>query len=337
LRISTKLSKSIRGLEARSAKSGLEIDSGLILIYNSVRCFSPLSEYRSIIEATSFLTGQKMPNSEPATKSVSYNSVLQLEHFSNPEFQSVVRDVFAHWVPHHDNYPVGNEVAKVWEITQAIRGLRDFGAMRADAEVVGVAAGHEHTVFYLTDHVARVFATDLYATNEAWFEAARGMLSEPEKYATAGMRWNPKRLAVQHMNALDLRYEDDVFDGIFSCGSIEHFGSLENVAQAAREMGRVLKPGGIMTLSTEFRISGPTGLGIPGAIIFTPEMLVDTIVKPSGLEMVDEFEDATSPATVDLAYPLEEAISQGTRKQSIALTQEGYVWTSVSLCLRKPG
>lgn len=268
---------------------------------------------------------------------VSYNSALNLEHFADHDFSQVVREVFAHWTPHHENYPVGNEVAKVWEISQAVRGLRDFGALRPDAEIMGVAAGHEHTVFYLTNHVRRVFATDLYATNEAWFEAARGMLSEPEKFAINGLDWNPKRLVVQHMDALNLQYEDNSFDGLFSCGSIEHFGSLENVEQAAREMGRVLKPGGIMTLSTEFRIDGPDGLGVPGAIIFTPEMILQNIVKPSGLEMVDEFRPAVTPATRALAYPLAEAVSVGTRKQSIALTHDGYTWTSVSLCLRKPG
>ena len=43
-----------------------------------------------------------------------------------------------------------------------------------------------------------------------------------------------------------LRYPDDTFDGIFSSGSIEHFGDLQDVANAAYEMGRVLKPGGVL-------------------------------------------------------------------------------------------
>lgn len=266
---------------------------------------------------------------------VRYNTALNLEHFENPYFKEVVRDVFSHWCDAHENYPSGNEVAKVWEITQAVRGLRDFGAMNPDAQILGVAAGHEHTLYYLTNYVARVFATDLYATNEEWFEAARGMLSEPEKFARPDMTWKPNRLVVQHMDALALRYEDSSFDGIFSCGSIEHFGSMENVATAAREMGRVLKPGGILTISTEYRISGPDGVGIPGAILFTPEMIQESIIEPSGLALVDELHIDVSEATKALAYPLQEAIDQGTRRQSIALTHGGYTWTSVSLCLTK--
>ncbi len=163
------------------------------------------------------------------------------------------------------------------------------------------------------------------------------MLTDPEALAPKGYPWNPSRLVVQHMNALDLRYEDGSFDGIFSCGSIEHFGTLEDIARSAREMGRVLKPGGVLTLATEFRIEGPSdGIGIPGTVIFTPEMLRSAIIIPSGLELVDTPHFATMPATQDLAYPLVEAVSQGIRASSVALNHDGYIWTSVVLCLRKP-
>jgi SAM-dependent methyltransferase len=139
------------------------------------------------------------------------------------------------------------------------------------------------------------------------------------------------------MDALSLRYEDNSFDGIFSSGSIEHFGTLDDITLAAQEMGRVLKPRGILTLATEFRIEGPAdGLGIPGAVIFSPEMLLKTIVQPSGLELVDEPHFVTTPATRRLAYPLLEALSKRIRDPSVALEHDGYVWTSVVLCLRKP-
>jgi len=267
---------------------------------------------------------------------VSYNSVLNLEHFQEDEFRKLVREAFAHGAKAFDDFPDGREMAKIWEITQAIRGLRDFGALRPDAELLGVAAGHEHTVFYLTNYVRRVFATDLYATNENWQEAARGMLSEPEQFATPGMKWAPERLVVQHMDALKLSYEDNSFDGIFSCGSIEHFGSLENVSQSAREMGRVLKRGGVLTLSTEFRLEGnPESVGIPGALIFTEEMLREYVVEASGLRLVDDISTSVTPATAAAAYPLEEAILNGVRKRSIALEQDGFKWTSISLCLVK--
>ena len=266
---------------------------------------------------------------------MNYNSVLSLSHFSDPSFRQDAIDIFRHFATINPSFPEGSENAKIWETVQAWRALRDLGALGDNAEVLGVGAGAEPLVFWLTSHVKRVFATDLYETTTEWKEAAPVMLNNPGALCPGMMPFNINRLVVQYMNALDLKYEDNSFDGIFSCGSIEHFGSLDNVARASAEMGRVLKPGGILSLSTEFRISGPEGIGIPGAILFTPDMIEQTIVRPSGLEWVDRL-DPIDESVVDYCYPLLDAIEKGTRPRSICLTHADYIWTSVSICLRKP-
>lgn len=265
-----------------------------------------------------------------------YNAILKLEHFADQEFANLLRKIMSHWLPGYSSYPSGKETAKPWEMAQCIRALRDFGALHSRAELLGVGAGSELTIFYLTNYARRVFATDLYATNIDWKEADRGMLVTPETFAPQDYEWKPQRLVVQHMDALDLCYEDGSFDGVFSCGSIEHFGSLENVERAVQEMARVLKPGGVLTLATEFRIAGPAdGIGIPGAILFTPEMIQKHIVEASGLVSIDPMDGATTPETIESAYPLLEAIEKGVRERSIALSHDGYFWTSGSVCLRK--
>lgn len=188
------------------------------------------------------------------TSTVPLSKLCELEDFVNDDLLAVIRDVYPP-PPTEPDFPVGREQRKLWEVAQAIRGLRDLGAVREDAEILGVGAGGEQTTFWLTRHVRRVFATDLYLTPGEWGdEAAPGMLIEPGRYA--GGAWNPRRLVVQHMSGLDLQYEDCSFDGIYSSGSIEHFGTLADVARAASEMCRVLKPGGVAALSTEFRLSG---------------------------------------------------------------------------------
>jgi SAM-dependent methyltransferase len=265
-----------------------------------------------------------------------YNATLRLEHFSEFAFRRDLCLVFDHLARQDTTYPLNHERAKEWEVTQAARGLRDFGALTPDSEILGVAAGYEHTVYYLTNVVKRVFATDLYVTNELWREADHKMLSNPGALAPPDMKWNPRRLVAQHMDALALNYEDESFDGVFSSGSIEHFGSLKDVVQAAQEMGRVLRPGGVLALSTEFRIAGdPNEVGLPGTILFTPEMLMRYIVEPSGLHLVDEPDFSVSEATAAEAYPIQEAIEHGPRPRSIALTSGDWKWTSVSLCLQK--
>jgi len=264
-----------------------------------------------------------------------YNSVLSLSHFSDSDFRKDAIEIFRHFAAIYPGFPEGRENAKIWETIQAWRAFRDLGVLGDGAEVLGVGAGFEPLVFWLTNHVRRVFATDLYETNTEWKEAVTTMLTDPAALCPELMPFNERRLAVQYMNALDLKYEDNSFDGIFSCGSIEHFGSLDNVTKASAEMGRVLKPGGILSLSTEFRISGPEGIGIPGAILFTPELIEQTIVKPSGLQWVDEL-DPIDDSVLEYAYPLLDAIEHGTRPRSICLTHAGYTWTSVSIALRKP-
>ena len=266
---------------------------------------------------------------------INYNSVLALAHFQDPDFARDCRQVFRHLDEAFPGFPEGRENAKIWETVQGWRALRDHGAIGAGAEILGVGAGYEPLIYWLTKHARRVFATDLYAADVGWQEASSNMLNSPADFCPTDMPFEERRLVVQHMNALDLKYEDESFDGVFSCGSVEHFGRPEDVARGAREMARVLKPGGILSLSTEFRLSGPDGLGIPGTILFTEAMLAEFIVEPSGLVAIDEFQGATGDM-IEYAYPLPDAVKNGVRPRSICLTQDDYVWTSVSLCLRKP-
>ena len=91
------------------------------------------------------------------------------------------------------------------------------------------------------------------------------MLTDPDLHWP--FEWNPRRLVVQHMDALDLRYEDESFDGVFSGSSIEHFGGHAEAERSMDEMFRVLRPGGICAIATEFRLAGPSP-GLPGCLLF---------------------------------------------------------------------
>src|SRR5439155_16288895 len=177
----------------------------------------------------------------------------------------------------------------------AVRTLGDFGALHEKAEILGVGAGTEMTIYWLTNVVRRVFATDLYlAQGDTWERTATAaMLAQPERFAPAA--WNPRRLVVQHMDALDLRYEDEAFDGVFSSSSIEHFGTQGDVRRSIEEMFRVLRPGGVATLSTEYRLEGPPP-GLEGTLMFDRGELLATI---GGLDwsLLSPLETKLSPVT----------------------------------------
>jgi len=285
---------------------------------------------------------------------VNFNKVCELEDFSDPELVTVIRDVCAHKAAHlSQEFPTGAEARKDWEVAMAVRALRHFGALREDAVLLGVGAGTEDTIFYITRHARQVFATDRYLGAGSWSPLAPlAMLVEPAFLAP--FEFDPQRLVVQHMDGRALRYPDQTFDGVFSSGSIEHFGDLDDVAHAAYEMGRVLKPGGILALSTEFRFSGPpAGIGWPGqTLLLSATDLQRYIVEASGLELVDDLRVEASDETMAtrrdsnraVAHHNERLADDGTNVPEYAywdfphiiLVHDGYVFGSVHLTLRRP-
>ena len=282
------------------------------------------------------------------------NKVCELEDFTDPDLAAVIRDVGQHKLARLPSFPKGAEHRKDWEVAMAVLALRWFGALEPDSMVLGVAAGAEDTLFYLTRHVRQVFATDRYLDAKEWApEAPMSLLVEPS--AVAPYDFDAERLVVQHMDARHLLYPDDTFDGIFSSGSIEHVGELTDVANVAYEMGRVLKPGGVLSLSTELRLSGPPGgIGWPGqTLVLSPENLQRYIVEASGLELVDELQTTLSPVTMATRQSLNGAIEDRRERISraaaegdcaeftcwtfphLVLEHGGYELTSVHLTLRK--
>lgn len=269
-----------------------------------------------------------------------HNKVCEIEDFRDPELAALIRDVFPHVAAVSGaSFPAGSEDRKHWEIAMSVRALRRHGALRPDATVLGVGAGTELTSFYLTREVAQVVAIDRYLDPGIWFEeAATLMLTRPQ--ALCPYPFEAAKLTVRHLDGRVLDYPDGSFAGVFSSGSIEHFGELPDVAAAAFEIGRVLEPGGVATLSTEFLIAGPPGAwGWPGVLLFNPERLQRYIVEASGLEPVDELDAAVSTATLrtqrNLAVALRE-VEQGERMlPNLVLDHDGQLFGSVHLALRK--
>lgn len=281
---------------------------------------------------------------------LSYNKVCEVEDFANPELRAVVIEVFAHERSRFGkDFPTGREYRKYWEVGMAVRTLADCGILRPEAEVLGIGAGNEPTVFYLTKFVRRVFATDLYLGHKWQESASPGMMVHPERYWPA--KWNARRLVVQHMNALDLKYEDGCFDGIFSSSSIEHFGTPADVRRSLSEMARVLKPNGVLSLSTEFRLQG-NGLGLPGVLMFDEGQILDWMVRDNGWVLVSppqfDVSNATRATEISFASAIRDykshVASHGemifhdltwSRYPHIVLRQGEYLWTSVHVALRK--
>jgi SAM-dependent methyltransferase len=275
---------------------------------------------------------------------LSHNTVVCIEHFDNPELAPYLEEVWSPVEPRGRGWRIERADRKPWEVAMAVRALREHGAAHPAAEILGVGAGVEATVFVLTNHVRRVFATDLYLEPGEWEEfASTAMLADPGRFWTGP--WRPRRLVAQHMDALDLRYEDASFDGIFSSSSVEHFGDHGDVVTAMREMHRVLRPGGVCSVSTEFRLDGP-GPGLPGIHMFDRREIEELLIGAADWELVGgPLEVTPSRRTMDAVSSLEQAAED--RKAGRPYSAYPHLvldhqagprtFTSIHLALRKPG
>lgn len=266
------------------------------------------------------------------------NKLCEIDDWRDPAFRETLRRMEPHMVRAFPDYPAKREHRKAWEYTQLFAGLRQLGALRPDAFVLSIAAGHEYPVYELTKHVRWVFAIDIYGTGTfTGHESNLSMLTNPDHFALDA--YNRNRLVVQYMDARDLRFEADTFDIVFCLSSIEHFGGLEGAAAGLREAYRVLKPGGILMLTTECIVNGADQLSIPDLELFTPSNLEALLESVPGLRPIEETRYRVSPATLEHVIPLERAVAGGaagrTEYPHVVLELAGRQFTSVSVFLRK--
>jgi SAM-dependent methyltransferase len=283
-----------------------------------------------------------------------YVKLCDRRDFDDPEIRAAIGDVVPGLEP-------GTELErKYWEYAMLALFLRDVGALREDAELLATGAGHETPLFWLANRVGRVVATDIYGEGGfAGREAESTMLGDPAAFAPYPYRED--RLEVRWMDARSLDFPDESFDAVFSLSSIEHFGRPGDIARAAAEMGRVLRPGGHAFVVTECLLRfHPIDSGLVNTIIrgltlgrhcptatprdrqidaFRPRELSSRIVRPSGLRLMQPLRTEVSPETHENVCRF---IGEDLRPESgrwhphILLRGYGAPWTSVCLALEKP-
>jgi SAM-dependent methyltransferase len=275
-----------------------------------------------------------------------WNKPCEVEDFHQPEMASALRALFPREAVASAEWPRGAEYRKHWEICMVMLAMQAFLEPERRQFALGVGAGTEATTFLLTHHFRWVFATDLYATADWSGDSPPNMLTQPANYA-GGFPFQNRRLVVQHMDARQIQHEDATFDLVYSCGSIEHFGTREQIRQAAGEMGRVLKPGGIIAISTEFCVRGAPGYVEKDTLLLSQLDLVELIVEPSGCTPVDALCFNISAATLNQPVVYADALRDRVRMlqgRQTAWSQYPHIvidngeraWTSYHLTLRKP-
>jgi SAM-dependent methyltransferase len=171
--------------------------------------------------------------------------------WDNPDWIRILKSL---QVPHHKL----SMHRKSYEWTQLLFGLKRLGKIDEATSVLSVGAGHECVLYWLANHTGRVVATDLYEgrwQSSAGREGDVGVLERPEDFAPFPYRRD--RLTFCQMDGRTLEFPDGEFDVVYSLSSIEHFGGFDGARASIVEMARVLKPGGVLVLATEYIVSGP--------------------------------------------------------------------------------
>lgn len=286
-----------------------------------------------------------------------YCKLCDSADFEDPELLRVLRSVF----PERD--PAEFVERKAWELGMLALFLEDAGRLHEGTDALGVGAGDERILFWLANRIGRVVATDIYGEGEfAGAEASASMLADPAAHAPFPYR--EERLEVRYMDARALEFPDASFDVVFSLSSFEHFGYPRDIRRAAREVDRVLRPGGhaviatecllrhhpldwavvdflvrLGTLGTKYRRAAPTRR-VRLAEVFTPRELHSRIVRPSGLRLLQPLDthvsqDAWRNLTRSLPGGRLEPAS-GEHWPHVLLQSYHSVFTSACLVLEKP-
>jgi hypothetical protein len=112
-------------------------------------------------------------------------------------------------------------------------------------------------------------------------------------------------------------------------------------------MGRVLRPGGLLAISTELGVNGKSGRLDRGTLILSEEEIEKYIVAPSGCVPVDLPDYRISESTKSRSTHFYEALRQlhtmrsrmqdrWARYPHIVIEMAPFAWTSAQIALRKP-
>ena len=230
-------------------------------------------------------------------------------------------------------YAPWREHRKQWEVAQAARTLHDFHALEKAADVLGVAAGIEETTFWATNFARGVFAGQISTLTP---EPGRPMCRP---------RCSPIRVATRPVTGTRADSSSSTWTRA-SCAtrmppSPVSFARVRSSTSAGwttwrvrSPSHRVLKPGGVASLSTEYRLRGP-GPGIPGTLLFDAAELDELICSPT---------PGTSCSRSSWRSPSRRwrpnrnrasAVAGRSRSPHVVLHEGEFAWTSVHLALRK--
>ena len=259
-----------------------------------------------------------------------WQKVCAAEDWTHPLFRFVLESVMQRRLNLH---------RKQWEFVVIILALMRRGAIHPQARGVSFGAGREVPLYVISRYVEHLIATDLYVQDTGWNTARTVEGESPTESVLRAAKTpvDPKRLSARHMDMRDLDFEDGEFDFAYSSCAFEHIGERKDFLRHLREVRRVLKPGGVYVMTTEFAFGDKT-YPLPRNYKFSGADLL-AMVSEAGLAAEPVFDCTVAPSTVNRPRPPYDAlgiprtISHGL--PAVILQTDGVMHTSCVLVLEQ--
>lgn len=227
-------------------------------------------------------------------------------------------------------WPLGRN-RKLWEYLLILSTLDRAGI--AGNRFLGFGCGREMIPALLTQRGGVVVATDFAeaADREGQSWASRG-LDElfPDHLVNRGAQ---RSLAeFRHVDMNDIPPDLRGFDGLWSCGSLEHIGGLQNGLDFVLNAMDCLKPGGIAVHTTEFNVSpGDDTLETSTLSIYREDHVRGLVSRLSSEGYLIDMNWTRGKSADDLHVDRESSY-----ELSIVADVCGFDTTSIGLIIRKP-
>lgn len=119
--------------------------------------------------------------------------------------------------------------------------------LRSTDVVLDTGAYNTYFCVFLKDYVEKIYTTDNFYWAERSYIKESG-LSSPKQWMAEINKVEQGKLIAQKADLIDLPFKNNEFDKIFCISVIEH---VKDDLKGMEEMFRVLKPGGVLLLTTE--------------------------------------------------------------------------------------
>ena len=234
--------------------------------------------------------------------------------------------------------------SKDWEWAMSVIAMRRSGKLNENSTALGVGVGKEILLFYLANHLGHVFATDLYAGEWSKIWAPPDMIKNAIKYAP--FEYKENTLTVMRMDSTKLEFSLETFDIAFSISSVEHFrgNNHSGALQCLKEIERVLKRGGIATVTTEYILNDKEAPDLQNQFFNKKTICSDLIDKLGELQLVEPLDLGMSPNPLDTVMEVGDGVKWDTNVFSyeykkthplIVLRTRNILLTSVVLVFQK--